>query len=174
MTLDKLRQELARLSHPPLTSEKPSGIGTVRFVVYCPPGADEVLRRARTVLELVGDHSFGPWPDEATWRQLLPNWFIEACSSPMTQDEAECWLKWWQRLSPIEQSEAEISKNWSLDNWLYWMKPENRQWTWWEAQIVPDSDHLMVAVEVEYWPFPWGALRWLFKASGASAIDPES
>jgi len=122
---------------------------------------------------VIDKSSLSSWPTESEWRQLLPIWFTESCQPSQTQAEAERWLKWWQRLSPQEQAEAELNKDWSLDSWLYWMEPENRQWTWWDAKAVNDCDHLLVAVEVDCWPFPWGALRWLFRAAGASAVEAE-
>ena len=38
---------------------------------------------------------------------------------------------------------------------------------------VEHCDHIIVAVEVNAWPFPWGSLRWLFKVAGASTLEPE-
>ena len=54
------------------------------------------------------------------------------------------------------------------------MKPENRQWFWWDAKVLEQYDHIALAIEVEAWPFPWGALRWLFRAAGASAVEAEA
>jgi hypothetical protein len=173
MNPDQIKMEIARLKQPSSSHETPEGVGTVRFIIRCPLGADLVLENAKCVLELVASNSFGSWPDEAEWRQILPDWFVAACAPSPSQEESDRWLKWWQGLSPQEQSEAEINKDWSLDSWLYWMEPENRQWTWWDGQVVPGCDHVLVAVEVDSWPFPWGALRWLFKASGASAVESE-
>lgn len=174
MNIDQIRREIERLKQPPSSNETPEGIGIVRFIVRCPLGADVVLANAKSVLGLVASKTFGPWPEESEWQRLLPEWFVAACAPPPSQEEAERWLKWWQRLSPPEQAETEINKDWSLDSWLYWMEPENRQWTWWDARVVPDCDHILLAVEVDSWPFPWGALRWLFKASGASVVEAES
>lgn len=174
MNTDRLKAELSRLRLLSSPSEKPEGIGTIRFVVRCPRGAADVLKNGKGVLEIVASNSFLRWPDEAEWRRLLPESFVEACAAPPSQEEAEQWLRRWHRLSLEEQAEAEANKDWPLDSWLYWMKPENRQWMWWDGQVVPDCDHLLIAVEVDCWPFPWGALRWLFKASGASAVEPES
>lgn len=91
----------------------------------------------------------------------------------MSPEQAKQWLAWWKGLPPTEQTRAEIEKDWSLDNWLYWMEPGNRQWFWWDAKMLEDYDHIALAIEVEAWPFPWGALRWLFRAAGASAVEAE-
>ena len=53
------------------------------------------------------------------------------------------------------------------------MKRENRQWYWWDAKLANDGAHIFLAVQVECWPFPWGSLRWLFKAAGASNVIAE-
>jgi len=91
----------------------------------------------------------------------------------MSPEQANKWLSWWRSLPPEEQRKAEIEKDWSLENWLYWMQPSNRQWFWWDAKVLEDYDHIALAIEVEAWPFPWGALRWLFRAAGASAVEAE-
>lgn len=173
MDLDRIRRELQRFQKPPTQTESPGGVGVVRFVARCPLGAEHVLRDAKTIHKLVLSNALGRWPEVLEWRQILPPWFVDACPPPLTCEEAERQLQKWRDLSPQEQAETENEKEWSLEDWLYWMEPENRQWTWWDAQIVPGCDHILVAVEVDCWPFPWGALRWLFKASGASGLEPE-
>jgi hypothetical protein len=91
----------------------------------------------------------------------------------MSPEKAKQWLTWWRSLPPAEQAKAEIEKDWSLENWLYWMEPSNRQWFWWDAKVLQEHDHIALAIQVEAWPFPWGALRWLFRAAGASAVEAE-
>ncbi|MCC5850444.1 MAG: hypothetical protein JJU29_20350, partial [Verrucomicrobia bacterium] len=173
MNIDRIKHEIARLKQSPSTYDSTEGIGIVRFIVRCPFGAAKVLDNAKYILMIVANNSFGDWPDDSEWNRLLPKWFVDACAPSPSQEEAERWLKMWKCLSPHEQAEAEIKRDWSLDNWLYWMKPENRQWIWWDGEVVPYSDHVIVAVEVDCWPFPWGALRWLFKVCGASEVTAD-
>jgi hypothetical protein len=90
----------------------------------------------------------------------------------MTKEESERWLARWRKLAPIQQAKEEAEKRWTLVDWLYWFDDQNRQWTWWDA-VVEGSDTIQVAAEVKCWPFPWGALRWLFKASGATKVEAE-
>lgn len=169
----QLEAELQRLKDGPRPTEKPSGGGTVRFVARCPLGASDVLAKASSVLKTVDEIALTGWLGNEEWSRKLPEWFTSACAPPMSQEQAERWLAWWKALPPEEQSRAENEKDWSLDNWLYWMQPENRQWFWWDGKTLDDCDHILVAVVVEAWPFPWGSLRWLFKAAGASAFEPE-
>ncbi|MBI2685208.1 MAG: hypothetical protein HYX27_02755 [Acidobacteria bacterium] len=79
----------------------------------------------------------------------------------------------WRQMSPEEQAKTEEERSWPLADWLYWMDPSRRRWWWWDAQELPDLDHIVLAVEVNDWPFPWGALRWLFRAAGASSVVAE-
>ena len=169
----RLEAELRRLENAPRPTEKPGGVGTVRFVARCPLGASSVLAKVISVLKSVDEIARNDWPTEERWLAILPEWFTSACASPMTPEQAEQWLVWWKGLPPNEQARAEIEKDWSLDSWLYWMEPNNRQWFWWDAKALDDCDCILLAVEVEGWPFPWGSLRWLFKAAGASALEPE-
>ena len=50
-----------------------------------------------------------------------------------------------------------------------------RWWSWWDA-VVLDKHHILVAVQVSEWPFPWELLRWLFCGSGATDLveEPDS
>jgi hypothetical protein len=52
------------------------------------------------------------------------------------------------------------------------MQPDMRQWFWWDA-IISDESTIKIAVQVNEYPFAWGALEQLFKAAGATAILPE-
>lgn len=84
--------------------EQPGGAGTVDVVVLCGGGdADQVLGRAREVLRIVVDHQAGRWPSLEEWRELLPSWFLSACSEEMAQEQAEAWLERWRTLTPEEQ-----------------------------------------------------------------------
>jgi hypothetical protein len=171
--LSQIESELQRLNGAPAPDEKPGGVGTVSFVARCPFGAKDVLARVISVWKIIDQVALSDWPTVEQWNMKLPEWFTSACTSPMTQQQADAWLAGWKRLTPVEQARAESEKKWSLENWLYWMKPEDRQWFWWDAKALEDCDHIIVAVEVDAWPFPWGSLRWLFKVAGASTLEPE-
>jgi hypothetical protein len=169
----RLNAELQRLKNGPALGEKPEGVGTVRFLLRCPLGTSDVLAKAKEILKIVDEATLAGWPAKGNLGPRLPEWFTSACVKEMSPDQAKRWLAWWKSLPPEEQSKTEIEKDWSLDNWLYWMEPSNRQWFWWDAKVLEDYDHIALAIEVEAWPFPWGALRWLFRAAGASAVEAE-
>ena len=87
----------------------------------------------------------------------------------MSHEEAERWVAWWRTLAPADKARAESEKRWTLEDWLYWLTPSQRQWFWWDA--VTDGDHaLRVTVEVADWPTALGALDWLLRAAGASEV----
>jgi hypothetical protein len=129
--------------------------------------------RVSSVIRTIDEMALTGWPDDDEWQCKLPEWFTAACAPRLTQRQAELWLECWKGLSPDERARTEIENDWSLDDWIYWMKPDNRQWFWWDAALLKEHDHILVAVEVNVWPFPWGSLRWLFRASGASTFEPE-
>jgi len=164
---------LRRLANGPAPGEKPGGVGTVRFLVRCPVGINDVLANAREALKIVNKATLNGWPANRESAPRLPNWFTTACVAEMSPEQAKQWLNWWKSLPPEDQPKAEIEKDWSLENWLYWMEPSNRQWFWWDAKELEEHDHIALAIEVEAWPFPWGALRWLLRAAGASAVEAE-
>ncbi len=151
----------------------PRGVGKARFVVRTStPSAVATLEKVRESLRIVNAESRGDWPTEEHWRRVLPKWFLDQCAKERTKAEADAWLARWKKLSMREKEEEERDKKWSLRNWLYWMNPDQRAWYWWDAVVVTDSK-LLVAIEVEGWPFPWGAFTWLFRAAGAAEVSLE-
>lgn len=172
-TDSRLHDELRRLNEGPRLDERPGGIGTVRFVAPCPFGANEVLAKVKSVLRIVDQVALTHWLSHEEWAAKLPEWFTARCAPEETREEADEWLVRWKNLPPEEQARIREEGDWSLDNWLYWLQPPNRQWFWWDAKALDDIDHIIVAVEVEAWPFPWASLKWLFKAAGASALEAE-
>ena len=170
-SLSRLNAELRRLDNGPEPGEKPQGVGTVRFMVRFSHGTGDVVSKAKGVLKILDEATLAGWPAQEGLTLCLPEWFASACVTEMSSDEAKRWLAWWKGLPSDEQTKAEAEKGWSLADWLYWMKPSNRQWFWWDASVLEGSDSTVVAVEVEAWPFPWGSLRWLLHVAGASAIE---
>ncbi len=83
----------------------------------------------------------------------------------MTSEEAEAYLQ-----LPFE--ERFRPRPWSLLNWLHWFRPDERQWYWSRAEC-SDASTIIVEIQPEGWPFPHGALDWLFIASGAKSIETE-
>ncbi|WP_322780119.1 hypothetical protein [Frankia sp. Cas4] len=132
-----------------------------------------VLRRCREVLIPVIDHQSDEWPSIAEWHQLLPEWFVAACPKEMSSEQAEQWLAWLHTLSEDEQAAVRRRKAWALEDWLYWLEPDRRQWFWWDAQF-DEADTLDVYVEVMDMPVPLGALDWLLRASGSETITVQS
>jgi hypothetical protein len=171
--LTRLEAELRRLDHAPHPNEKPGGVGTVRFVARCPLAASDVLAKAISLLKTVDEVALGGWPAEERWAAKLPEWFTARCAPALTRDEAERRIAQRKTLPPDEQARVAQEADWSLAGWLYWMEPSHRQWFWWEARVSNDRTNLLVTIEVDGWPFPWGSLRWLFKAAGASDVEPE-
>ena len=174
MKLDRLKAEIRRLENGPAVDEKPRGAGTVRFFAPCPLGAAEVLLKVKTVLRIVDEVTLKGWLSHEEWEQRLPDWFTAKCVPPLSQEEAARRLAWRKSLSADEQTQVLREMDWSLRNWLYWFEPDRREWFWWDAKALDDIDHVIVAVEVDGWPFPWDALRWLFRAAGASELNAEA
>jgi hypothetical protein len=144
----QIEAELQRLKKAPSFDENTRGLGVVRFVAHCPIGANDVLAKVISLLKIVDETALlflsTSWPTVEQWAFKLPRWFTSVCTAPMTQQQAERWLAWWKGLPRDEQAKVEIERNWSLDNWFYWMQPENRQWFWWDAKILDDYDHIIV------------------------------
>lgn len=168
----RLDDELRRLDSGPSLGERPAGLGTVQFIGHCRENALEVIERVKTVLRIVNRKSAlaGQWPSEDEWRFHLPEWFVSRCGPELSQEEAEKELMTWRELRPADQSQNSRGGHWSLPNWIFWFRDENRSWYWWDAES-SDNNVIRLAVEVDEWPFPWDAIAWLFLAAGATDLD---
>jgi hypothetical protein len=164
-------EEQRHLRDGPLPGERPRGVGTVTVVARCRGDAERVLERAREVLGVVLTHAAAspPRPSLGVWRRLLPEWFVESCAPEQSREQAERGLRWWRDLPPEERARVSREQPWRLADWLYWLRPPERQWFWWHA-VVESPDTLRVMVEIPSWPAPLGALEWLLRAAGAVGI----
>jgi hypothetical protein len=161
-------RELRRLRSGPEPGERPGGIDS--FVARCPGNAEAVLGRAREVMEVVLRFGTENWPPDSEWPSLLPAWFVAACGPETSVEEDERYMESWRRLSREEQIEEARRRSWSLLNWVFWMHPDERPWSWWHASVNGPNE-LLVSIEVDGWPFPWESLSWLLRASGAEDVD---
>lgn len=173
MSIERIRKELSRLANGLSLGEGPDGAGTVRFIASCPFGAAEVLERVKTVLRIVDEAAITGRPMDKLWKATLPDWFVARCAPPNSQEESGRNIAWRKNLPPDEEIRIAREMDWTLDAWLYWLEPDRREWFWWDAKALVDLDHIIIAVEVDSWPFPWGALRWLFLAAGAADLSAE-
>lgn len=169
---ERLAKERHHLLESPAPDEKPGGLGTVRFVAWCVGNAEQVIEKAKAVLMVINTHSDGEWPSDDRWRGLLPSSFVSRFAPELSQEQAEAEVARWRTLSREEQVQWEEERQWSLANWTYWFRPENRYWYWWDAKPL-DEKILVVAVEAYEWPFPSGALAWLLRAAGAERVKAE-
>lgn len=140
----------------------------VVVVLSCPAGAADCLARMREVLDRI--ESVGTrWPALDRWEQELPEWFVRACASPMSDEEAQAWLQRWRGMSQAEQSRASEEKPWSLPDWLYWMEPAQSVWRWTRATQRNALD-LEVTLAVAGLPVALGAFKWLARTAGAERV----
>jgi len=169
----KIEDELRHLLIGTNPIDIPEGLGIVQVNAYCPGNAGVVLSKSREVLEVVLRQSALEWLSDEDWQRLLPEWFVRRCAREKTEEEAEQWLQWWRGLESEEQLNENQRLEWTLIDWIAWFFPDERQWFWWDA-IVESNNLLRVAIEIQAWPFPWGCLAWLLRASGATTVEPET
>jgi len=165
--------ERRHLEEGPRPEERPGGVGTMIARATCAGDADAVLAQAREALDPVLDHQSGRWPADDEWPRLLPDWVVRASAREPTRDDATAWLARWQWLTPEEQSRVEATAPWTLLNWIHWFRPENRQWYWWNARV-QNPGLALVEVQIDGWPAPTGALRWLLRVAGAFEVTVDN
>lgn len=163
--------ELKRLTAGPDAGEVPQNSLLVELqATSISPGGSVLLPRIKEVLRIVIGSTNATWPEVEDWRELLPGWFVNACAEEESPEESAAWLTWWRALGSEERGEAARNRPWSLADWLHWLRPDERQWYWWDA-LVDEDDSLHIVVVVDGWPSPLGALEWLAKAAGADVIE---
>ncbi|PJR62406.1 hypothetical protein [Raoultella sp. T31] len=168
--------ERKRLACAPSLSDKPTGIGSVRFVVSCESNAEHIMSLAKEVLKVISDAYETEWPDLVSWKEMLPDFFVDSFEPEISKEDMDKRIAYRNSLPWKEQQKLLADEKWSLDSWLYWLEPENRTWFWWDAALLEEpirETYFIVAVVVLEWPFPWGALKWLFKACGALDVVSE-
>lgn len=170
--IERVETELRHLTQGPSENEQPPAGMTGRLFVNCAGDSEIVLNKAKTLLICVDRAVISGWPDDGTWFHILPRWFVTRCGPERTQKEAEEELERWRSLSREEQLKVHKEQPWPVTNWLYWFRPENREWYWWDDNI-QDLSTCIVTVEVTDWPFSWEAFAWMLRASGATEIISE-
>lgn len=161
-------EELRHLAYGASDKDTPEGVGLLVIEAACPAGADQVLGRCRAALSATLRGMHQGVSDPSAWRRLLPRWFVDACVEQSTE-QVEQWLAWWSTLPDDAKASAAEDRAWSLDGWLHWLTPQERQWWWWDAECVLPTQ-LQVRVQIDGWPAPTGALRWLLRTAGASVV----
>ncbi|NDJ58751.1 hypothetical protein GWD52_17515 [Enterobacteriaceae bacterium 4M9] len=169
--------ERERLKSPPLPTHKATGVGIARFIVACDSNALATLSLAKEVLSIVNAHSLEQWPTLEDWKTMLPSKFVNRCLQESQEEQKIEAQKKWEQLSYDEKIKAAaLDEQWALSSWLSWLEPEGREWFWWNAILFDeplDETHFLVEVTVLDSPFMSGALKWLFKASGALSVVSE-
>jgi hypothetical protein len=161
-------EELGRLRQVGAVGELPGSGGLIRYAAPAPDPAG-VIDRATEVLRVVLQQSGQPWPSLEAWCHALPGWFVAGCTPEPTGSERDAWLARWRTLDATARARAEADRGWTLDEWLFWLEPDQRAWFWWGAER--RADRVEVLVEVDAWPYPDGALRWLLLVAGATGVD---
>jgi hypothetical protein len=162
--------ELVRLREGPPPNEDLRGFLSVPFTARCYGDAQEVLGRIKEVLEIVLQKSLDSWPSDEDWRSLLPRWFVERCAEERSREEIARSLERWRQLPREEQVRAIEEHVWSVSDWVYGFRPDQRHWYWWDS-VVEDPKTFTVVIAVEGWPFAWGTLKWLLRTAGVIAVE---
>lgn len=162
--------ELRHLEHGAHPGEMPDGAGLVTVHLTSDRGIETVVARSKEVIACILEASDDNSLDIELLHETLPSWFVDACAPERTEEEQRQWLQWWRGLDSKGRAEEEYNAVWSLDNWLYWLEPAERQWFWWDA-VAHDPHSARILVEVPGWPYASGALEWLLRAAGATEIN---
>ena len=169
----KIEDELYRLKGEPKISLVLPGLGSVRFDVFSNARAiEEVFIVAREVMTVVLRLSARDWEELDVIVAKLPMEFVQRFAPLSNSESDDKWLRLWRAANASEKKLMEDTRGWQIEEWLHWMKPDERAWFWWDA-VVLNQSRGKVAVAVQSWPFPWGSIKHLLLASGATIVEPE-
>lgn len=154
-------EELKRLSFG--VSEVQTEGFIVEILVTCDGNASEVLQKTKEVVKRIIDCELSFEDSVDDWKSILPNWFVEACSPEITKEEAE-------KLLETSRGFEALANRWTVSGFIYWFRPEEKSWHWWEGKI-KDSNTLIVQILVSEFPFAWGSLGFLLRAAGADDVE---
>lgn len=162
--------ELQRLRQGPTEKEardrRPS-LGVLR--VEAAHDIRIVLERAADVMKTIVESSVAGW-DPGAVLIALPPWLRHRFAPDPSDQELEVWLSWWRRHTHDERAAAEKERGWTADDWLFWMDPKERPWSWWDVQSLTLNSG-EIRVEVEGWPAPTGSLAFLLDSAGALSVE---
>jgi hypothetical protein len=165
-----LEAEKQRLLHGPAPGTRPQGF----LVRFSAPGAVNpvnVLEKARTVLVAVDDAVLAGWPAEDEWASQLPAWFVSECAPEKSPNAVEREMEAHAALPWGERAHRAQTEKWPLLEWVYWFRPGERSWYWWDGSVQAGDRKVVVEVVAEGSPFASGALDWLLRASGSGPLD---
>jgi hypothetical protein len=160
------QEELQRLLGNAFQAAPPGGYILYRLRVACDRNAQIVLAKCKEVLGAILTVDPNRWPSLDEWRLLLPRWFVDTSAEEITQEEAERRLR-----LPLEERRR-LSERWSVSAFVHWFQPEERYWYWWDA-VIEDVNTIRVSLIIKEESFPWAALDWLLRSSGALKVEEE-
>lgn len=141
---NELYEEKKRIRSPFHCKEN-NGI-IIKYIVHCNKRKNnDIANMAKKILLSIQKYSFLEWPKDAEWRSILPKEFIDSFLDHTKEDD------------------------WTLDDWLYWLKPENRFWFLWSINE-KNSNYLEIKIIVYEHPYPWESLEVLFMKLGTSEL----
>lgn len=156
-----INDELKRLNSNGIEDNYKGFIAEI--IADCAGNASDVLQKTKDVLKKIIDCELSFDDPIDDWRVILPEWFINACSSEITKNEAEEILR-------TPQGYELLANRWTISGFIYWFRPEIRSWYWWDG-IIKDQNILLIKVLVDGDPFAWGALEFLLKSAGANSVE---
>jgi hypothetical protein len=178
---DVIQREFRRIRAGPGRDELPDSTIIDHVKARCEGSAELVLERTREVLEAVLSHMRDAGLTTDGWRSILPDWFVAACAQERSPDAVDPWEVELSRV-PREQRfqwvlehprhtarELHTDKPWRVSAFVFWFKPENREWWWWDARV-EDANALTIHLCVED-DYSYGALVWLLKTAGATRVE---
>lgn len=184
MSIEADKALALRIERRHLLGEVTRDTGTLRifpggFLVFCDGDAPEVLERARQIKLICNEKGMEEeWPSDDLWPDFLPDWFVDACHPERTSEEYEQDRLAFRQMTREEEMEDARNEQWSLSEFVSWMDPEawleisSVNWIWWDA-VLKDENTIRIHIG-EMGDPPPGAppgFSWLFRASGAKAID---
>jgi hypothetical protein len=115
----------------------------------------KILAVTETILSISDDK----WPDSATWKEMLPIWFLDATPN-FTQEE-------YTELLSMTPEDDWDTLPWDFESWLDAIRV--REWHWWSFML--RNDTLQIHLSITGWPAHLEAFENILEAAGAKIIS---
>lgn len=165
--------ELVRLHSGACGDTPPPGMSLFEVYAEASGTAQRVLDCSREVMTAILSAMRSVPAGGEDSAPTLPQWFLEASGPEQSPAETRAWLDRLASMPQAEREKAEAAERWSVEDFLYWFEPDQREWWWWGAEI-RDEDNVRICLVVREFSVPHDALDWLLRASGAHTVIDEN
>jgi hypothetical protein len=161
------RDEERRLAEGLRPGERPTGDGLVELALESDT-PDETVERLREVLRCDVRSEQPPFVEDSLLEAMVPSWFARACADGTRS--AALGVRIWSTWGAADRADFRAAP-WALDDWWDEIRPDQRGWLWWDAEVT-GARSAVVRLEKVDAAAVFGVATWLVRAAGGTPASP--